>query len=99
MYLSEPVDASRALALHLVNRVVPHDALLAEGLALAAQIASGPTASLARIKANVTYAETATLAEVLEREAVAWKIGQLGPDHREAVAAFMENRKPSFSGR
>ena len=51
------------------------------------------------MKANVTYAETATLADVLEREAVAWKIGQIGPDHREAVAAFRENRKPSFSGR
>jgi 2-(1,2-epoxy-1,2-dihydrophenyl)acetyl-CoA isomerase len=99
LYLSEPVDASRALALRLVNRVVPHDALMTEGMAFAINIASGPTASLARMKANVTFAETATLAEVLEREAVAWKIGQLGPDHREAVAAFMEGRKPSFSGR
>jgi 2-(1,2-epoxy-1,2-dihydrophenyl)acetyl-CoA isomerase len=99
LYLSEPVDASRALALRLVNRVVAHDALLAEGIALAAEIARGPTASLARMKANVTFAERATLSEVLEREAIGWKIGQLGPDHREAVAAFMEGRKPSFSGR
>lgn len=99
LYLSEPVDASRALALGLVNRVAPHDALLTEGMALAAEIAKGPTASLARMKANVTFAETATLAEVLEREAIAWKVGQLGPDHREAVAAFMEGRKPVFSGR
>jgi len=99
LYLSEPVDAARALALRLVNRVVPHDALLTEGMALCAEVAKGPTASLARMKANVTFAETATLAAVLEREAVAWKIGQLGPDHREAVVAFMEGRKPSFSGR
>ena len=99
LYLSEPVDAARALALRLVNRVLPHDALATEGLAFCAEIAKGPTASLARMKANVTFAETASLASVLEREAVAWKIGQLGPDHREAVAAFMEGRKPSFSGR
>jgi 2-(1,2-epoxy-1,2-dihydrophenyl)acetyl-CoA isomerase len=99
LYLSEAVDASRALALRLVNRVVPHDALLSEGMALAVEIAKGPTASLARMKAHVTFAATATLAEVLEREAVGWKIGQLGPDHREAVAAFMAGRKPSFSGR
>ena len=99
LYLSEPVDAARALTLRLVNRVVAHDALLSEGLALCAEIARGPTATLARIKANVTFAETASLAAVLEREAVAWKIGQLGPDHREAVAAFMEGRKPSFSRR
>jgi len=99
LYLSEPVDAHRALALRLVNRVVAHDTLLTEGMALCADIARGPTASLARMKANVTFAETATLAAVLEREAVAWKVGQLGPDHREAVAAFMEGRKPTFSGR
>ncbi|HMI86251.1 MAG TPA: enoyl-CoA hydratase-related protein [Polyangiaceae bacterium] len=98
LYLSEPVDASRALALGLVNRVTSHDALMTQGMALAAEIAKGPTASLARMKANVTFAETAPLSAVLEREAVGWKIGQLGPDHREAVAAFMEGRKPSFSG-
>jgi 2-(1,2-epoxy-1,2-dihydrophenyl)acetyl-CoA isomerase len=99
LYVSEPVDAARALALRLVNRVVAHDALLSEGLSLCSEIARGPTATLARMKANVTFAETATLAAVLEREAVAWKIGQLGPDHREAVAAFMEGRKPSFFSR
>jgi len=96
LYLSEPVDAARALALRLVNRVVPHDALMTAGMAFCAEIARGPTASLARMKANVTFAESATLAAVLEREAVAWKIGQLGPDHREAVAAFTEGRKPVF---
>jgi 2-(1,2-epoxy-1,2-dihydrophenyl)acetyl-CoA isomerase len=98
LYLSEPVDATRALALRLVNRVVAHDALHSEGLAFCAEIAKGPTGSLARMKANVTFAETGTLAAVLEREAVAWKVGQLGPDHREAVAAFLESRKPNFSG-
>lgn len=99
LYLSEPVLATRALALGLVNRVISHDALLPEGLALCAEIARGPTAAFARMKANVTFAETAPLPSVLEREAVGWKIGQLGADHREAVAAFMQGRKPSFIGR
>jgi 2-(1,2-epoxy-1,2-dihydrophenyl)acetyl-CoA isomerase len=99
LYLSEPVDAARALALRLVNRVVAHDTLLEAGMAFCAELARGPVASLARMKANVTFAETATLGAVLEREAVGWKLSQLGADHREAVAAFIEGRKPSFSGR
>jgi 2-(1,2-epoxy-1,2-dihydrophenyl)acetyl-CoA isomerase len=97
LYLSHPVDAERALSLRLVNRVVAHDALLTEGLALATEIARGPTTALARMKSNVTFAETSSLAAVLDREAVGWKLGQLGPDHREAVRAFIEGRKPSFS--
>jgi 2-(1,2-epoxy-1,2-dihydrophenyl)acetyl-CoA isomerase len=98
LYLSHSIDAERALALRLVNRVVPHDALMTEGLALCAEIARGPTASMARMKANVTFAETSTLGELLDREAVGWKLGQLAADHREAVTAFMEGRKPVFKG-
>lgn len=98
LYLSEPVDAARALALRLANRVVPHDALLEDGLAFCAEIARGPTAALAKMKANLTFAETAPLGPVLDREAVTWKLSQLGADHREAVAAFLAGRKPTFGG-
>ncbi len=99
LYLGQPVDAALALSLRLANRVVPHDALMEEGLALCAEIARGPTAALARIKANVTFAETADLPAVLEREAIFWKVGQMGGEHREAVSAFMERRRPDFSGK
>ena len=42
-FTGEIIDAERALALGFVNRVVPHDALLAEGLAFCSELAQGPT--------------------------------------------------------
>lgn len=99
LYLSEAVDAARALELRLVNRVVPHDSLMRDGLAFCAAIAAGPIDAMARMKANVTFAETSGLAALLDREAAMWKIGQMGRDHKEAVAAFMEGRKPLFAKR
>jgi 2-(1,2-epoxy-1,2-dihydrophenyl)acetyl-CoA isomerase len=98
LYLGHPVDAERALALRLANRVVPHDELLTQGLALCTEIAQGPTAAFGRMKANVTFAETAELGPVLDREALYWKLGQRGSDHREAISAFLERRKPTFTG-
>ncbi len=98
LYLGATIEAERALALRLANRVVPHDALMAEGLALAAEIASGPTAAFGRMKSNVTFAESASLAEVLDREALNWKLSQRGTDHREAITSFLERRKPVFRG-
>ncbi len=98
LYLPQPIDAERALALHLANRVVPHDELLTAGVALCREIAEGPTASFGRMKANLAFSETARLAEVLDREALYWKLSQRGADHREAVSAFLERRKPVFTG-
>ena len=99
LYLTaEIVGADRALELGIVNRVVPHELLLEEGLAFAASIAAGPTATYARMKDNWNLAETSTLAEVLDREALNMRLSGLSRDSREAVAAFVEKREPKFVG-
>ncbi|MGH2632877.1 MAG: enoyl-CoA hydratase/isomerase family protein [Tepidiformaceae bacterium] len=99
MYLTaEMIDAQRALELGIANRVVPHDSLLDEGLAFCAKLAGGPTATYARMKANLNLAETAPLAHVLDQEAMNMRISGLSRDSREAVAAFVEKREPRFIG-
>ena len=99
MYLTaEMIDAHRALELGIANRVVPHDALLEEGLAFCAKLAAGPTATYARMKANLNLAETAPLQDVLNQEAMNMRISGLSRDSREAVAAFVEKREPRFIG-
>jgi 2-(1,2-epoxy-1,2-dihydrophenyl)acetyl-CoA isomerase len=99
LYLTaEIIGADRALELGIVNRVVPHELLLEEGLAFAASIAAGPTATYARMKENWNLAETSTLAEVLDREALNMRLSGLSRDSREAVAAFVEKREPNFVG-
>lgn len=78
----------------LVNRVVPHDALLDEAIALASQVASNPQPSLRMIKDLLTQnGSCEDLAEVCRREHVALAAAYETPEHKEAVAAFMARQK------
>jgi len=98
-YTAEIVDASQALALGLVNRVIPDARLEEETMALAARIAKGPRVALSYMKRNMNAAESGTLKDLLDLEA--WHHSRTGmtEDHREAARAFVEKREPKFRGK
>ncbi len=98
-FLSEIIDANRALELGIVSRVVPHDAFWSETMALARRLASGPTLAYARMKDNFVYGETNTFADTLTREAENMIASGQTEDHRNAARAFVEKREPVFHGR
>ncbi|HLJ44063.1 MAG TPA: enoyl-CoA hydratase [Candidatus Binataceae bacterium] len=98
-FLADPIEANQALALGLVNRVVPAASLLAEAATLATRIASGPAIAYGYMKANINAALTADLRTLLDREAVGQTLTGRTEDHREAVKAFLEKRQPTFKGR
>jgi 2-(1,2-epoxy-1,2-dihydrophenyl)acetyl-CoA isomerase len=98
-YTADLVDATQALALGIVNRVVSEEKLEDETLALAGKIARGPRIALRYMKRNMNAAETGTLRDLLDLEA--WHHTRTGQteDHREAAKAFVEKREPVFRGR
>ncbi|HZS35797.1 MAG TPA: enoyl-CoA hydratase-related protein [Polyangia bacterium] len=94
-----PVDAARALAWGLVDRVVPPADVLPAALALADEIARhaplairGTRRALERLLAELPPEAAAELAEL---QRAAW----ISDDAREARAAFREKRPPRFTGK
>jgi 2-(1,2-epoxy-1,2-dihydrophenyl)acetyl-CoA isomerase len=100
LYLTaEVLDAPRLLAMGLVTRVVPDAALVPETMALASQFASGPRVAYRYIKRNMKVAEEGTLSDALDAEAYGMLRSRETADHAEAARAFVEKRKPVFTGR
>ena len=95
---AKPLPADRCLNLGLTNRVVPADDLLDDALAWAHDLAARPTKALGLTKQALHHAMTHSLRATIEYEARLQMDALQTDDHAEGVAAFLEKRKPSFSG-
>jgi enoyl-CoA hydratase/carnithine racemase len=85
------LDAEQAREIGLVQRVVPHDALLDEALALARRIAENPRLAVAVGKQFVNRDTYDGLLESIEMTALLFTT----EEHREGVRAFVEKRSPA----
>ena len=97
MLTARRVTAAECLNLGIVNRVVPFDELQTSARELALQIANGPRTALRYMKDNVNRAMVSDLKTCLAAEAQALMRCSQTADHKEAVTAFMEKRKPNFN--
>ena len=97
-FTADIIDAEEAGRLGIVNRVVADDELQAETTALARRIADGPRIALGYMKRNLLAAETEPFQTVLELEAAHQARCAFTEDHKEAVTAFNEKRRPVFKG-
>lgn len=98
MFTSEKVDATRCEQIGLVNRVVPDEALHDEAFALAKSMAEGPTLALRYMKDNLDEALQFDFATARDHEAERLIRLTTTADHKEAVQAFIEKRKPAYRG-
>lgn len=97
--LAPILDAAEAERIGLVNRVVPVDELDPAVDEWASQLAAGPPVALAQSKALLDRSSTATLAEALQAEAAAQTVNFGTTDTAEAIAAFLQKRTPTYTGR
>ena len=97
--LGHPIDAQRALALGIVNRVVPAEKLDDEIAAIADQLAASAPIALAGILDAVLEGGECALDQGLDYEAQTFATCFATEDMREGTRAFLERRKASFSGR
>jgi 2-(1,2-epoxy-1,2-dihydrophenyl)acetyl-CoA isomerase len=95
----DPLPAEKAAEWGLIWKAVDDEALDGEVGAIADKLASLPPLGLAAIKEMIRTSWLYSLDEELERQAGAMRRLGFTEDYREGVAAFLEKRKPTFTGR
>ena len=95
----DPFTPDQALALGLVNRVVPHDHLMDATFELAGRILRHSPLTAARIITAVTRGLNASIAEGLQIESEQFARMAATQDVHEGLSAWIERRTPDYQGR
>jgi 2-(1,2-epoxy-1,2-dihydrophenyl)acetyl-CoA isomerase len=98
LFTARAVDAETADRWGLVNRVVPHEALMDEALLTAGQIAAQPPRALRMAKALLRQGRDLNFDQTLELSAAMQALAHLTDDHIEGVTAVLEKRPGVFTG-
>ena len=97
-FLGESIDAAEAARLGIVNQVVAPEELESATMELAQRLRAAPPIALAAAKHAVYMSQAAELEEMLRYETEAQLRCFESDDGHEGIHAFLEKRKPKFTG-
>jgi len=93
------IDAARAYEIGLVNRVIPHEKLMAETTAFAEKLAARPAFAVKMAKQSINYGFDLSLDNAIQLEAQCCAQCFSTQDQKEGMTAFLEKRPPRYVGR
>lgn len=99
MFTGEMLGPEQAVEIGLANRVVPHEALMAEAMALAQTIAAKSPLVLKLLKRTLSDGGDMPLAAALRHEQAVIGLVLDSEDAHEGCTAFLEKRSAGFKGR
>jgi len=95
----DTLSAEEALKIGIVNKVVPHEHLMNEAVKLAKKITNKPPLAIRMMKRAVYQGQVSTLRTHLDYISSHLSLLSETEDHIEAAKAFLEKRKPRFTGK
>lgn len=97
--LGYKLSAEQAADWGMVWSCMDDDLLMVEAEKLAAHLATQPTRGLGYIKRAINQSSTNSFEQQLELERDLQRLAGRTQDYREGVSAFMNKRKPEFTGK
>lgn len=99
MYFGEMIDANRALALRIVNKMVPQGEVLSAAKEWAEKLAKKPPIAMRMLKTAITSGANVDLETGLTLETACFSNAFATEDRKEGLQAFIEKRKPVYQGK
>jgi 2-(1,2-epoxy-1,2-dihydrophenyl)acetyl-CoA isomerase len=99
VFFGEPITATEAERIGLINRAVPDDELAEIADQWAARLARGATRAIGASKLMLNRSADSDLAAALETEMLLQSVVALTDDYAEGIRAFKDRRDPDFTGR
>ena len=98
MMLGDKISGEEAEKMGMIYRVCDDEKLNDEALAVAQQLAELPTVAIGLTKKLLNTSMTNNIEQQLREEGKVQVIAANSKDHKEGIKAFLEKRKPVFTG-
>jgi 2-(1,2-epoxy-1,2-dihydrophenyl)acetyl-CoA isomerase len=98
MMLGEKISATDAERFGMLYKVFPDETFVDESMKIAVTLAQMPTKGLAYTKKVLSLSFTNTFEDQLQDEDIFQQRAAQTKDYKEGVNAFLEKRKPNFTG-